>query len=76
MEKIFYIKSPLHPEFQFEWHPGKKTVYSVRLSQKPAVGEVLAQNIPDHGSAINAVNIWSRGYRSAQSDKPLINLVA
>lgn len=73
---ILHIKVPSMPDFRFEWHPDSKMVYSIRLSHQPLVGEILAFNIADHGSAINAVNIWLRGHHAGRSDVPVAHLVA
>lgn len=65
---IIHIKSPNLPEFRFEYHPETKKVYSIELAITPLTGEILAFDVPDHGTAINCVNIWIRGYRAS---KPL-----
>lgn len=65
--KVWNMSSPATPHLRFEWHPGKRNVYLVRLGQKPEIGEVMAFNIETHGDAINAVNIWLRGYAEGQA---------
>lgn len=74
MNQILHIKAPSLPEFIFEWHPQTRKVYSIRQGTVPTVGEVLALEVLDHGSAINAVNIWIRGYQAARSSVPLLHL--
>lgn len=46
----------------FEWHPMTQKVYYI----KGGVGEVIAFDILTHGDAMNAVNIWNRGYAEGQ----------
>lgn len=65
--KVWNLSSPAFPQYRFEWHPQSRKVYLARLTSSPVVGEVLAFNIETHGDAINAVNIWTRGYREGQT---------
>lgn len=49
----------------FEWHPVMRRVYvqnAPRPSDGKIVGEVIAFDIETHGDAINAANIYGRGY--------------
>lgn len=72
---IFKIGNSNLPQFQFEWHPGKKKVYVIRLGTVPEVGEVLAHDIENRGAAINAVLIWSRGFNAAQFDRSITHRI-
>lgn len=53
----------------FEWHPQKRIVYLVHAETN--VGEAIAFDIETHGDAINAVNIFTRGYKLAAKEKEL-----
>lgn len=66
--QIYHIKTPKFPQFRFEWHPTKTTVYLVRIGQVPEIGEPIAENADDHGRAQMAVLIWLRGYRAAKAE--------
>jgi hypothetical protein len=68
--RIYHIASPTMPELRFEWHEGVQRVYVIRLAVTPLVGEPFAFDIKDHGAAINATLIWTRGYRAAQMWAP------
>lgn len=63
-EVIFHIRAPAAPNNRFEWHPGKKIVYRVIAAGDNEVGEPIAMDIEDQGSAINAALIWTRGYKA------------
>jgi hypothetical protein len=63
MPAVLHIKQPNFPHLRFEYHPETKRVYLIRLTVQPLIGDLIAQNVPDHGSAINTVNVWLRGYR-------------
>lgn len=63
---ILHIRSGSTPQFRFEWHPRKRRVYLVRVGQDPEIGEVVAFDIETHGDAINAVNIYLRGYNEGR----------
>lgn len=60
-EQILHIKTPTFPQFRFEWHPGAKRVYLIRVGG--SIGEPIAFEITTHGAAQNAILIWLRGYR-------------
>lgn len=68
---VFKIRAPLLPQFCFEWHVVSKTVYLIRLGATPLQGDPIATNVPDHGSAINTVAVWTRGYREGST--PTLN---
>jgi hypothetical protein len=68
--RVLHIQAPALPEFRFEWHPQAQRVYIIRLAVTPLVGEPFAFDIKDHGAAINATLIWTRGYRAAQMWAP------
>ena len=59
-QAVLHIRSG-DPARRFEWHPKKRIVYMIRASA-PNVGEAVALDIETHGDAINAVNIWQRGF--------------
>lgn len=63
---IYHIQTPTFPQFRFEWHPGTRRVYLIRLGAVPLVGEPMAFEVKTHGDAQNAVLIWLRGYRQAK----------
>lgn len=65
-EQILHIKTPTFPQFRFEWHPGAKRVYLIRVGGVPIVGEPIAFEVTTHGGAQNAVLIFLRGYRQAK----------
>jgi len=67
-EKVYHLKQPAFPQFRFEWHPGKKKVYLIRLGVEPLMGTAFAHDIENHGAAYNAVLIWLRGYREAKME--------
>ena len=64
--QILNISSPL-THCRFEWHPLSARVYILRTGTIPIIGDPIATDIIDHGSAINAVLIFCRGYREAQA---------
>ena len=64
MYPILHLKQPKFPQFVFEYHVLKKTVYMIRAAKKPVVGVVLAENIPDRGAAEMTVLCWLRGYKT------------
>lgn len=68
-ELITKIQALAFPEFRFEWHPGKRKCYLVRLGVTPEIGEVFAHDIENEGQAWNAVQIWLRGYRTAKGER-------
>ena len=70
-EKIYHIKSPNAPQFRFEWHPGVKKVYLIRVGAVPEIGELFAAEITTEGAAWNAVLIFMRGYRTAKAEDNL-----
>jgi hypothetical protein len=63
-DAILKISAPCS-SMRFEWHPRKKRVYMIRLSD-PTIGEPIAFEINDHGAAWNAVLIYLRGYREGE----------
>jgi hypothetical protein len=75
LETILKLSQPLVPQFRFEWHPRTKRVYTIRVGATPEVGELIAFDVENHGQAINAVNIWCRGYRTAVAGRPVPGLV-
>lgn len=70
--QVFLIKQAAFPDFRFEWHPEIKRVYLIRLNvpKEQMMGEPFAFEIADQGAAINAVSIFLRGYRAAQTFLP------
>jgi len=60
---VAHIKQPSYPQFRFEWHPGTKTVYIIRIGRVPLIGDPIAMNVEDQGAAHNAVLIFLRGYK-------------
>ncbi len=59
------------PGHVFEWHPGKRIVYVIRMGAKPLIGEAMAHDVETHGGAIMAALIWARGYRAARAERAL-----
>lgn len=70
-DKIIHIKAPNLPQFRFEWHPGIKKVYLIRVGTSPEIGEMFAHEITTEGAAWNAVLIFLRGYRIAKAEDAL-----
>jgi hypothetical protein len=68
MEPIVVIKNPRLSRFRFEWHPGVKRVYLIRLGVLPLTGDPVAFDVDTHGAAENAVRVWCRGYREGAAD--------
>lgn len=64
---VWNLSNPRLPQYRFEWHPQTRRVYLARLNARPVVGEVIAFNIETHGDAINAVNIWTRGFNEGRA---------
>lgn len=64
---VLHIKAPTLPAYRFEWHAEARKVYLVRLGTLPEQGEIVAFDIATHGDAINAVLIWTRGFREGQT---------
>lgn len=75
VERVLKLTQPRIREFRFEWHPQAQRVYAIRVGVQPEVGELIAFDIDTHGAAINAVNIWSRGYLTALAGQPLPTLI-
>ena len=72
---IYGIRAPLLPQYRFEWHPKTRRVYLIRTGTTPEIGEIIAFHIETHGDALNAVLIWSRGFREGQTpDLPKLQL--
>lgn len=67
---IYHIKSPATPHLRFEWHEGSKRLYLIRVGHVPERGELIAENVEDHGLAYNITNAWIRGYKSAKMELP------
>lgn len=70
-ERIYHIKAPNAPQFRFEYHPGIKKVYLIRVGAVPEIGEMFAHEIETEGAAWNAVLIFLRGYRTAKAEEAL-----
>lgn len=73
--EVLRIKSATNR--MFEWHPRSRRVYYLRPTGKKTkdgkdvmTGQIIAFDIETHGDAINAVNIWNRGYAEALSTQP------
>lgn len=63
---VLSIRAPTLPQYRFEWHRLSRTLYLVRSDGR---GEVIAREVTDHGAAINAVALWTRGWREGQRAK-------
>ena len=67
-QRVLHIRNPKFSDrYRFEWHPGARKVYLVRIGTIPEHAERLADNIETHGDAINAMLIWSRGYAEGRT---------
>ena len=62
MDPVFHIQQPSAPELRFEWHPGVKRVYVIRVGFNPEVGEPIRDDVTDQGTALMTVLCWLRGY--------------
>lgn len=66
--------------FMFEWHPITQRVFLVRMDIKTNasgvhVAECIAQDIVTHGEAVNAANIFNRGFEKGQRNgAPMLHL--
>lgn len=60
---ILHLRPASFPLYRFEWHTKSKTLYLIRTLSMPQVGDPIAFNVEDHGTAHNMVLIWLRGYR-------------
>jgi hypothetical protein len=69
---IYHLRQQNLPGYRFEYHPGVKKVYVIRVGVTPEVGEAFAFDVPDHGSAWNAVLYWCRGYREHERSTTLL----
>lgn len=72
--RVLHIKVPAFADkFMFEWHPDKQAVYVIRLGVPPLFGDPIADDgmVKDHGTAINVVNIWLRGYKAHMMENSL-----
>jgi hypothetical protein len=69
LDMIYHIGTPNLPQFRFEWHPDKKTVYLIDLHSTPLIGEAIAFEVPNKGAAHNSVLIYLRGYRRAKGER-------
>ncbi len=65
--EIMQIKAATFPGLRFEWHPGSKRVYVIRLGTMPEFAEPFAFEIENSGAAHNAVLVWLRGYRAGKA---------
>lgn len=64
--QIAQIKQPNYPQLRFEWHPQKQVCYVIRvgvLTDGKEMAEPFAWEIQNSGQAINATQIWLRGYQ-------------
>jgi hypothetical protein len=50
----------------FEWHEQSKRLFLVHDQAQPVIGELIGENIMDHGSAWNGVLMFCRGYKAAR----------
>jgi hypothetical protein len=66
---VYCIAAPHYPEFRFEWHTRSRNVYFIRLGEEPWIGELLANQVEDHGQAWTVVHIWLRGYREGKTPR-------
>lgn len=68
MERTFKISVPHEPGFRFEWHPAHKRLYLIRVgvltSDGKEVGEPIAFDVENEGSAWNYALVFLRGYRA------------
>ena len=62
-----HLKQFRFPQFRFEYHAAKKTVYLIRASA-PTMGDPIAQHVETEGGAWNAVHTWLRGYKEGIGD--------
>jgi hypothetical protein len=69
---IYHMRQPNLPGYRFEYHPGVKKVYVIRVGVMPEVGEAFAFDIENHGAAWNAVLYWVRGYREHERATTLL----
>lgn len=65
--RIYHVKQPALPQFQFEWHPRVKRLYLIRLGLLPTIGEVIAHDVKDMGMAINYMLVWCRGFKEGKT---------
>lgn len=77
------IKQPNFPHFRFEWHPGVKKLYLVRLGHMETIdgekvfvplptnqhcrAERVGEHVLSEGEAYNYVQAFLRGYREGQT---------
>jgi hypothetical protein len=59
--RIIHIRSPMTPEYRFEYHPETGKVYVVRVGVKPEVGDVIAEHCDTHARGIGFVQTYLRG---------------
>lgn len=72
---VLHIKQPNYPQFRFEWHPGTRKVYLIRVGSKPLIGEKLAEHAETHAEAYAYVQTFLRGFREGQApDLPKLHL--
>ncbi len=67
-EGIAHVNNPNLPQFRFEYDTAAETVYVFRLRGEEEGRDTVAFNVPDIGTAINAVMIWSRGYNERTTE--------
>lgn len=65
---IQHIRSPLTPEYRFEYHPETGKVYLIRVGRTPEVGEVIAEHCDTHGRAFGFVQTYLRGLDEGRRD--------
>lgn len=73
--KVINIRQGHRPEFRFEWHPETKVVYVVRLAlfgESAELADPIAYDVENHGAAVNATLIWSRGYKYRAEEPSLV----
>ncbi len=66
-QKIYHF-NPSIDGLRFEWHSEGKKLYLVTFDGKDNIGTLIGENIEDHGSAINGVHMWLRGYKWAKQE--------
>ena len=67
-EGVAHVNNPNLPQFRFEYHTEAQTVYVFRLGGEAESRDAVAFNVPDIGTAINSVMIWSRGYNERSTE--------
>jgi hypothetical protein len=70
-QKIYHFKDAEVVGIDFEWHSVSKQMFAIHRMSTPVHGELIAENVPNHGAAWNLILMWCRGYKTRKRQEAL-----